>query len=786
MTMLPFGSDLKHALLRLRTVPALSAVCVLSLALGIGANVTIYSVVREMVLDDLSARQPGRLVNINSAVPYGRYRELRQAGVFQDLAFGTGIGNDEWETGTHSEVVWRIPTSANFFDVLGVSALVGRLYSQSDEGRPVAVVSYGFWRKRLGADPAAIGRPLRVAGNSYTLVGVLPRDYRSIMRRGVSPEIYLMAPANSRRCHLFGRLRDGVTAQQTRDAWVATARILGGQEFARQISTLTPMAGLAANAAGQGDDRRFFVFFVMLFVTALLLAIISCVNVAGLLLARGVTRQRELAIRTALGASRLQLARQLLTEGMILVSFGAAAGLIIDAWLRNRLSYLRWPSAYNLPFEFHFQSDRGLFLYALAAAFLALLFSSLLPALRGSHADLGLAMKQSEPAFSMRRWGLRNSFVTLQVALSMVLLTLGVLFARSFRQVADVDPGFDVAHMVMTTVWDPPGQNLTGEARWIWRDGVVRRIQEVPGVMGVTSIGTLPFMGELPAAQLRRKGEPAAAARDVYSEGAGEQFCKVLGIPILRGRDFQISDRSRQPVPVLINQTLARQLFGSGDPIGAQLLDGREGEGVFEIIGVTADTKMRTLGEGLAPIIFTPYAESQLLVRVAGDAAQWVGPLGQTLGQMENSSAMDVRPLSEAAAGAMFPMRVAAGFVGSLSGLGLLLALSGIYSSVSYATRPRTRELAIRSAVGANGGAILWTTVKDALTVLACGVLAGLPLAIATIRPLTDILPNGLNPWHPVMFAAVAFVLMAAGAAAAWIPAWAAGSVDPALVLRQE
>jgi predicted permease len=508
--------------------------------------------------------------------------------------------------------------------------------------------------------------------------------------------------------------------------------------------------------------------------------------VAGLLLARGVTRQRELAIRKALGASRFQLVRQLLAEGLVLVGLGAGVGLIIDAFLRNWLSYVRWPSAYNLPFEFHFQNDRGLFLYALAMALVALLVSSLLPSLRGSNADLGLAMKQGEPAFSIRRWNLRNSFVAVQVALSMVLLMLGVLFSRSFLQVAHVDPGFDVSHTVIALVAPLPGQMRQGEKGWSWRDKVVRRVNEVPGVLGVTSIGTLPFMGELPQYPVRRMGDPLSVARDAYSVGAGEQFCKVLGIRILRGRDFEIADRLRQPVPALVNQALARRLFGDADPIGAQLQVGREKERVLEIIGVTADAKMRTLGEDRAPVFFTPYADAQLLVRVAGNPAQWIVPLRNALAEVDLVSALDVRPLSDATAGAIFPMRVAAGFVGSLSGLGLLLVLTGLYSSVSYATRRRTREMAIRAAVGATRSTILWTAIRDGVAVLACGVAAGLPLAIAAIRPLTDILPDGVAPWDPVMFSAVAALLLATGAGAAWLPARSAATVDPSLALRQE
>jgi len=525
---------------------------------------------------------------------------------------------------------------------------------------------------------------------------------------------------------------------------------------------------------------------VMLFGIAVLLALIACLNVGGLLLARGVARQRELAIRTALGAARGHIIRQLLAEGVVLVAAGSAAALALDAWLRQQLSYLRWPSAYNLPFEFHFQSDGSLLLYAIGAAVAMLLLSSLLPAVRGSRADLGLAMKQGEPAFSIRRWNLRNGFLALQLAFSMVLLCLGALFARSFAHLAGSDPGFHITNMVIAQVHPPPGQGR-GEAGWVWRDHVAEMIEQVPGINGITSIGTLPLMGELPLQDaVRRRGEALAAAQHAYELGGGEDFCRVLGIPVLRGRDFERADRTRRPIPAIVNQTLARRLFGGSDPIGKEIAVGREEARVLEVVGVAADAKLRTLGEDHPAVFFSPFSFAQLLVATAGNGAQWVQPLRSKLAGVDSEGVVEVRPLAEAAAGALFPMRVAAAFAGSLAGIALVLVLTGLYSSVSYATHRRTREMAIRAAVGATKPAIVWTAIRDGVAVLACGVASGIPLAVLAIRPLTDILPDGVDPWNVGMFTAVALVLLGVGAAAAWIPARAAPRVDPSLALRQE
>jgi putative ABC transport system permease protein len=783
-------TEFSQAVRGLRKSPALAAVAIASLALGIGTNVTVFSVVREMILDDLSARRPDRLARVEGMdVSYALYRELRTAGVFEGLAFHRGLGDRIWRGGARSEIVWTFTTSANFFDVLGIRASAGRLYSQADEGREFAVSSYGFWRKRLHGDPNTLGQAIQLNGRLYTIVGVLPPDYRSVYGHGVSPEVYLSDAGNANpkdRVHgLFGRQRDGSSREQTRQALAAVVERLAGKDPARRAVELRPMSGLGANAAKGGDERLFFLFLVMLFGLAGILALIACCNVAGLLVVRTLHRQRELAIRKALGASRLQVVRPLLAEGVVLVLCAAGLGLALDAFLRDRLSDVRWPSAYGLPFEFHFQNDSGLFLYASLTAFAAFILSSLIPALRSADADLSLAMKQGEPSFSVRRWDLRNSFVMLQVVLSMVLLTLCGLFTRSLLHLVESGPGFDVAHTLIAAIHSLPGR-YAGERSWALRQQALRRVEAVPGVVAVTSAGTLPLMGEIPDAGLRREGEPLSALRHAYVLGAGENYCTALGIQILRGRDFEIGDRGRKPIPVIVNRTLAREFFPEADPIGQHLLMGREKEDLLEIVAVAADSKMRTLGEANVPAFFKPEFNAQLLVRVAGNPSQWIEPLRSALGEVDRTAALDIRPLEEATAGALFPMRVATGFVGSLSGLGLAMALAGLYGSVSYAVGRRTRELGIRAALGASRRRIVWTALRDGIAVLACGAMVGAPLAFLAIRPLVDLLPAGVNPWDAAPFLGVMLLLLATGTAAAWIPARRAARIDPSMALRQD
>ncbi len=572
---------------------------------------------------------------------------------------------------------------------------------------------------------------------------------------------------------------------QTRERFAAAVEKLNGKDPSWRNIELLPMAGLGANAAKGGDERRFFLFLTMLFAVAGMLMLIACSNVAGLLIARALNRQRELAIRKALGANRLQLLRPLLAEGILLVFCGAGIALMLDAFLRDKLSDIQWPTAYGLPFEFHFQNDGGLLLYASLMAFAALLLSSVAPAVRGADADLTLAMKQGEPSFSLRRWDLRNAFVTLQVALSIVLLMLGGLFTRSLLHLLETGPGFDVAHTLIATAHPLPGRHA-GDRSWDFRQQVLHRVEGVPGVLAVTSAGVLPLMGEMPYAILRRENESLSTQRRAYAIGAGENYCATLGIPILRGRDLEIADRGRNPIPVIVNRTLAQEFFANRDPIGQYLIIGTEREDRLQIVGVAANSKMRTLGEADVPAFFTPVFNGQLLVRVQGSPGNWIEPLRNALRDVDGSAALDVRPLSEAAAGALFPLRTATGFVGSFSILGATLALVGLYGSVSYAVGRRTREFGIRSALGASRSRIVWDAVRDGIAVLVWGAILGVPVALLAVWPLVDLIPAGVNPWAAAPYIAVVLLILATGTLASWIPARRAANIQPSIALRQD
>lgn len=781
--MLSIWKDLNSALRSLGKSQSLAAAGILSIALGIGVNITAFSIVRELVFDDVTAQHPDRLAYINADVSYPLYRDLRRAGIFQDMACYHSVTIWSWRNGAHSEMAWTIRSSANFFDILGVTPFAGMLYTQSDEGRDLAVVSYSFWRKRLGGDPAAVGRRLQLNGRIYTISAILGRNYRSIYGSDFSPQVYVPAVPDSGRFLVFGRLLPGRSAAATRESLLAAVTALGGAELGRRVANLYPIGGFAGHAAARGDPV--FPVLMALYGVAGMLALIGCANAAGLLLARSVARRREIAIRKAIGASRWRIVRHLLAEGSVITGAGTLLGYLLHTAIAARLRLLTYPGAYGQPYEFHFETDAGLVLYASAIGAVALLLSSLVPALRGASADLSLAIRQAPPAFSVRRWSLRSSFVGVQMALSVVLLALGVFFTRGFLHMGAAKPGFDTAHTLFAGVQPVRGAHA-GEEYFTWRGELLRAVRGVPGVAAASSTTIIPLSGELRRIALRRDGEPHSPAREAYRTGVGDQYFTTFAIPILRGRDLEARDRTRRPLPAVINRMLARELFGAGDPVGRRLVTGRDAGEILEIVGVCGNTRVRTLAEDDPPAFYVPGFDTGLVVRVAGDPALWIEPLRRALGAVDPDAALDIRTMREATEGAIWPIRMASVLLASLSGLGLALALVGLYASVSDSTGRRTREMGIRVALGATPGRIVWVSVRDSIAVLLCGGTAGTIFAIAAIHPVAKLAPAGVNPWSPAMFAAVLLILLASGAAAAYLPARRAAKIDPSVALREE
>jgi len=694
-------------------------------------------------------------------------------------------------------------TSGNLFETLGLVPAMGRIYSAAEsnpETQPqVAVISDGFWRRRLGADPNAVGRRLLLNDLSYTIVGVPPRDYRSVMGLGIVPEINVpVSAAAIPQLHsrdrlyfgkMIGRMPDGASREQVRAALMAQQRRLQ-QAFpltAKDLENLThleALGGIERMLDSPEPGRAFLMFYALLSVGVGLVLLIACANVSGLLLARGSARQREVAVRVALGASRKRLISQFLAEGFLLSAGGAALGLLLNFWLTRMLSQVQVP--FRVPFEFSFAPNWRVFVYCLVLVGATAPLCALLPAIRSSRADLTGAMKLQR-AGAERRISLRNVLVAGQVAVSTILIVTAILFARGMLVLGATNPGFDLDHTVSLDVIPVDGR-YKGDQYRDFRTRLLRQLEAVPGVVATTSAVILPLNPETPTSPIRLAGTPVAESRAVNTSFAGPDYFATMKIPLASGREFDTKDQTRSPGVVIVNETFARRYFPGDDAVGKRLLlNGRGGQDiVLDIVGVAADTKVRTLGERIQPLMYRPDDSTRLIARTAGPPEAAVSSMRIALSQIDPSAAIVIKTVREFSAIALWPTRIGALMLGCFGALGLFLALIGLYGVIAYAVARRTAEIGVRMALGAPRHGVLLMILRQGLAVTSIGVTAGVGLTLLAARPLEAILPSTLSSHDPATFAIAITVLIAMGTAATLIPASRASRIDPITALRHE
>ncbi len=802
--------DLRYTLRSLARQPLLVFAATVSIAVAVGANSTIFSLATGLLLATPSTHRPDQLVHIRmgtgSHVSYRQWRGLQESGALQGLAGHQIEAEVNWRGPTQSVSLIPLVVTANFFDVLGVPVAMGRGFTAAEadaERHPnVVVVSHGFWQKRLGADPAAVGTTLVFNGQPYTVMGVLPQGLRAFPGYGVAPEVYLplsrqlmpdLDHANAAAVMLVGRRYEGQSLLQGRAALAAAAqRALpdAHKQFAN-ISQFTPVGGL-----GQiGEFEAIAAFFGVLLVAVGLILAIACANVAGLLLARSTVRRREIAVRVALGASRSRLVQQLLTEGLWLAVFGTICGLLLMFVLVELMDRVALPLPF--PIELHAGLDSRFLVYSLILLLLTTVLCGLAPALQATRPSLVPALKQEEPRYAHRRWTLRGLLVVGQVAVALVLLLSAMLFLRNLARAQAADPGFDAAHTVVAQVSFVEGQ-YTPEKRAAFLETAVERLQGLPGVDRATFAHAVPLTirsGMTTGAPLRiaEGGEPFQARYEVNL--VGPQYFTTLGIGLKKGREFRPTDRPGAPVVAIINEEFARRHFSGADPVGRHLLlpMGPETSYPAEIVGVVANSKHRTIGEPQQAAIYESFLQRgnrgrfvHILVRTRTDPSAAARDVQQMLAQMDSSAAIDVQTMRSALAFAFMPSRIGAALLGGLGALGLALAMVGLYAVVSYAVSRRTAEIGIRMALGASRAAVLRLVLGDAAILAGAGILAGLGIAALVTRPLAMFLVQGLSASDPVSFVGTAVVLGAVSLAAAWAPARRALRIDPAMALRDQ
>ena len=785
------GSDLRYAARALRRNRALALAAVGSLALGIGANTTIFSIAREALFSQPSCRDPQSLVEIsvggNSWVPMSQYRFLEETHAFDGLA-GMNIQMVvNWRDGNRTYRLAGTRVTDNFFEVVGIPVSMGRPIERGESD--VAVITHGFWTKHLGGDANVIGRTLALDGKPYTVIGVLPRDHRMLAGFGFTPDLYLTKDPGE--FMLYARLPRGMTRQAAYARLKPVCRELDrvyldvNRKWAEEVRLSAVGGTERLQEEGGPGAMPVAAFFAMLVIITGIVVLIAGANVSSLLLARAFTRSREFAIRMSLGGSRGRLVRQLLAESLLLALLGTGAGLLLNLWLTRLLSGVHIPTP--LPIELLIQPDRMLLAYSVALAFVVTLATGLVPALKGTRAGIGGALKEGARQTGPAGYTLRNALVVGQLAVSIVLLSAGLLFIRNLIQATSFNAGFDTTHTIVATIQGPSDRRT-------FVDAALERLRALPGVEAASPASAVPLNPFLAFNQPGGQFRPDAGSRTVRveynSNAVGPDYFRIMGVPILRGRAFLDSDRLGAPPGVILNENLARRFFGNTNPVGHILRFPNNGD--TTVVGIARNCKYITLGEENAMAVYTPFSQqavrgwAHFFVRTRSAPETMIRQVDEALAGLDAAAAVETRSMGEIFTGALLPSRLGAAILASMALFGLILASIGLYGVLLFATQQRIREIGIRVALGATPGDVLAMVVGQSLRLVTAGMVIGLAVAAAAVRPLSMFLVPEVRPADPLNFVAVASVLALVAALATVAPTARALRVDPAVALRHE
>jgi predicted permease len=806
--------DVKYALRSLRRTPVFTAIAVAVLAIGIGANATIFSLVSALFLKPLPGDDPARLVRVcsnrYSTVPHRTYLELRdrnatldQLAAFNMQSFGVRVGADV-------EHVFGTVVSGEYFSTLDLAPTMGRLLEARDDrpGAPPAVVlSHGLWTRDFAAARDVVGRTIAINDVGFTVVGVAPGGFTGVMVP-LSSELWvplaadaLLRPAldeatrlDTSSYQLIGRLKAGITRERaSADLDTIGRQVRTSQGVPDRGPAVSVYAGRMLHPEIEAPAAA-FVALLMALVGLVLL--IVCVNVANLLLARAVNRQGELAIRQSLGANRARLVTQLLTESLILSVAGAAAGLALAQWLTRLMTAVQLPTP--IPFRVDIAVDPRVLAFTTLIAIATALAFGVIPALSASRIDLVSAIK-GVGAAGAPQGRLRASFLVSQIALSVVLLVVAGLLIRSIRHAQSIDIGFD-ARNVMTASIDLETRGYAPDRGRAFIQTLQDGLAAVPGVESVNLVEMVPLMLSNSTTVLLRDGDvPPAPGQPmptpfVYVNGVSPGHFATLRIPLVSGRDFTPQDDRTASRVAIVNETLARRFWPGRQAIGQRLRplagDERDAEPI-EVVGIAADSKYVTVGEPERPFLYRPLAQEYtprvtMLVRAPGSAASALETIRRELRAIDPGlPIVSSASLEEATSFSLLPARVAGALVTGLGWLALVLAALGIYGVLSFLVRSRTREIGIRVALGATPAAVTLMVVRQAMSWTIAGAALGAAGALLVTRFLTTLL-YGVSPTDPLTFAAVIALLGVVAGIAALVPAVGASRIDPLRALRMD
>jgi predicted permease len=814
-------NDVRYAARRLAQRPGFTLVAILSLALGIGANSAIFSLVNAVLLRRAPLQKPEELVEIYLSSPefeynafsYPDYRDFVEG--TKDLftaVSGTKLTVTQTDSDSGVEVLPAEMVTGNYFGTLGIEAAIGRTILPEDDvapgAHPVVMLGHKHWLKAFGGDPAAVGREARIGGRPYTIVGVAPPDYEGHFR-GLAPAFFLprmmlneVSPANydqleSRGDHgLFvkGRLRPGTTLAQVQTAADAVAERL--RESA--IEDWDPQAGFLFVPTSDVILYPPFDRFVraaawLLMIVVGLVLLMACVNLASFLLARAIDRRKEVALRIALGATRGRLVGQLLTETLLLALLGGVAGVALGQGLLALLAGADLPLP--IPLTLDLGLDPTVLGFSLLVSLAAGLLLGLAPALQTTNPDVSATIKD-ETAGVGRSGGLtlRNALVVLQVATSVVLLVGAGLFLRSFQRIQTVDPGFGRDPSAVLTVMIP-GSRFSEEQGRAFEKRLEERLLQLPGVtaVGVTSnlhlntLNTQNMTVNVDGVEPPPGRDSHMVDRATVSGG----FFEAAGVRILRGRNFEASDLPDSPQVAIVNEAFVEKFWPGQDPLGRMLRRPDEGDEDLMVVGVAATAKIRSLGEAPRPFVYVPFSQRYtsfvtVVARTTADPARTSLDLVAASRELDpevwiwEATTMD-RHLGIV----LLPARLSAVLLSGFAALALALASIGLYGIVSYSVSQRSREVGIRMSLGADGGSVVGMLMGSGLKLVGMGAAFGVLASLAAMPALANLL-FGIQPRDVVSFVVMPLVLVVVATLAAYVPARRASRIDPVRALKAE
>lgn len=860
-----FFQDLRYGSRMLRRSPGFTLVVVLTLALGIGANTALFTVIDAVLLKPLPVKNPDRLALMvwdspthaiplaesydgtatsdnsttgnleGTSFPYITFERMQQAKeTFSDVfAFATSpqlnviVGGD-------AEVATGQFVTGDYFDGLGARAWIGRTLTEADQSpsaAPVAVVTWSYWQRRMGADARAVGEVITINKAQFTVVGVTAPEFEGALELGqtadltlplqkipqVFPDNPVMAHPGLWWLHVMARLQPGVSRQdaQARMDPVFKQSALDGWR-ASQHDKAAPVSqrdypSLFVRPGAQGDEfarRQYRQPLGLLMAVVGLVLLIACINVANLLLARSSARQQEFAMRVALGARRSRLVRQLLTECLLLATIAGEAGLVLATWgTRVLMSWTRWIRG-----DSHLAAgiDVRVLAFAAGATVLTAILFGMVPALRAGRTNLAPSMKLQigNPGSARGRMG--RVLIAAQVAISLVLLVGAGLFLRTLRNLESVDAGFNRNHLLLFRI-NPQAGGYTDATSGPLYDTMIERLGHLPGVQAaaLSRQPLLSFTHKAQAVYLNTGNEHNGEIVEVNV--VSPSFFDTMEIPILLGRRLLDSDTPASPVVAVVNQTFASTYFPGESPIGQQFWLGGGGEGTgsplrrhliappnnrpFLIVGISRDAKYTELRSRFQPTVYEPYAQSPTLeanfeIRYRGDLTAITTLVRDTVRQIDPKLPVyDLRTQNEQSDDSIAEERMFADLSGFMGGLALLLAAIGLYGVMSYSVRRRTPEIGVRMALGARRSTVLSMVVREAVVVVVAGVVVGIPVALASAYAASSVLSDvlfGINVSDPLSFVAAVATLILFALLASYFPARRAARVDPMVALRYE